>query len=365
MKRSQNFREAQAVAGGSAAAPTRPGRGRAPALPPIKTVYAVFKCHLDVGFADTQANVIGWYFNRYFPQAMDTAAALRRRTGRSATSGPPVRGWSISIWSRPRPGPRARMEQALAAGDLAWHGLPFNWETEMLDRSLLDASLGLSQSLDRRFGLKTIGAKMTDVPGHSRGIVGPLSEAGITFLNIGVNPASTYPAVPPLFRWRDPSGKEIVVMYHHHDYGGTVVVPGSDVAVSVQVRGDNSGPHSIDEIKEHLRRPGAAISGRKDRRRQPQHGRGGSCAVSGEFASGDAGDRRFLGLRLRQRSRQSFAVPRTQPAASGMAGLGQDEAERRRRHGLAAYAASSRLSIPGAATSKAIWATGASTRPPS
>ena len=37
-------------------------------------------------------------------------------------------------------------------------------------------------------------------------------------------------------------------MYHHRDYGGVVRVPGSDLAVSVNVRNDNSGPHLVIEI---------------------------------------------------------------------------------------------------------------------
>ena len=57
----------------------------------------------------------------------------------------------------------------------------------------------LSQSLDRRYGRTTTGAKMTDVPGHSRGLIGPLAENGVKFLDIGVNSASTPPAVPSLF----------------------------------------------------------------------------------------------------------------------------------------------------------------------
>ena len=38
------------------------------------------------------------------------------------------------------------------------------------------------------------------------------------------------------------------MMYHHHDYGGVVKVPGSDLAIDIEVRNDNSGPHSLDEI---------------------------------------------------------------------------------------------------------------------
>ena len=34
----------------------------------------IFKCHLDVGFTDTQANVLQMYFKKYYPQAIETAA---------------------------------------------------------------------------------------------------------------------------------------------------------------------------------------------------------------------------------------------------------------------------------------------------
>src|ERR1700681_431818 len=44
----------------------------------VKRVLVMFKCHLDVGFIDTQANVVRMYFERHFPQAIQTAAAVRR-----------------------------------------------------------------------------------------------------------------------------------------------------------------------------------------------------------------------------------------------------------------------------------------------
>src|SRR5580693_54849 len=36
----------------------------------VKSVLVVFKCHLDVGFTDTQANVMHTYFSKYYPAAM-------------------------------------------------------------------------------------------------------------------------------------------------------------------------------------------------------------------------------------------------------------------------------------------------------
>ncbi len=100
------------------------------------------------------------------------------------------------------------MEQAIQAGDIAWHALPFSWQTELMDRELIAGGVGLSKSLDRRFKRTTTGAKMTDVPGHTRAIIGPLSEQGVKFLDIGVNSASTPPDVPPVFLWKD-SGRQL------------------------------------------------------------------------------------------------------------------------------------------------------------
>jgi hypothetical protein len=213
----------------------------------VKRVLVMFKCHLDVGFTDTQAGVMRLYFDHYFPQAIQTANALRH-------AGEDRYVWTTGSWllyeylEQARGEDLRRAEQAVAAGDLAWHALPFSWETEMLDRSMIAGALGFSQSLDRRFGRTTTGAKMSDVPGHSRGIVGPLAENGVKLLDIGVNGASTPPEVPPLFVWKDPEGASLIMMYHHQGYGGVVQAMGSDLAVDVEMRGDNGGPHSVDEI---------------------------------------------------------------------------------------------------------------------
>ncbi|HTX76280.1 MAG TPA: DUF5054 domain-containing protein, partial [Terracidiphilus sp.] len=130
----------------------------------------------------------------------------------------------------------------------AWHALPFTWQTEMLSPSMIEGSLALARSLDRRFGAVTTGAKMTDVPGHTRGIIPPLAKHGITFLEIGVNGGSTPAQLPPVFLWKDPSGASLAMMYHH-EYEGIAVVPGSDLALVTRVRGDNSGPHTAGEIE--------------------------------------------------------------------------------------------------------------------
>ncbi len=214
--------------------------------PGVKRVLVMFKCHFDAGFIDTQAAVVHRYFKEYFPQAIDLAGQLRQ-------SGNYRYVWTTGSWllyeylEQATPEERTRMEKAISRGDIAWHALPFSWQTELMEASMISGSIGLSQALDRRFGRTTTGAKMTDVPGHTRGLIAPLAAQGVKFLDIGVNDASTVPRVSPLFLWKAPGGSTLVVMYHH-GYGGVLQVPGSDLAIAIVVRDDNMGPHTLEEI---------------------------------------------------------------------------------------------------------------------
>ena len=213
----------------------------------VKQVLLITKCHLDVGFTATQQKVKQRYFQEHFPAAMDRAAQLRLSGGDRYI-------WTTGSWllyeylEQASPAVRKKVEQAIEAQDLSWHALPFTWQTEMLDRSMIEGGLGISAALDRRFGRKTVGAKMTDVPGHTRGLITPLQAAGVQLLDIGVNPASTAPDVPEVFLWKSAAGNSLPVIYHRHDYGSVVTIPGTDAAVAVAVRGDNSGPHTPAEI---------------------------------------------------------------------------------------------------------------------
>jgi len=214
--------------------------------PAVKRVLVMFKCHFDAGFIDTQAAVVHKYFTEYFPNAIEIARAQNAQGKRRYV-------WTTGSWllfeylEQASPSDRKAMEQAIARGDIAWHALPFTWQTEMLSQSMIEGSLALSQSLDRRFGKVTTGAKMTDVPGHTRAIIAPLAKHGIGFLDIGVNDASAPAQVPPIFLWKSPGGQSLPVMYHL-GYGGITRVPGSDLALATVVRNDNSGPHTPEEI---------------------------------------------------------------------------------------------------------------------
>src|SRR6185369_13854150 len=126
-------------------------------LAQITQVLLTFKCHLDVGFDNTQAAIMRLYFDQYFPKAIEIAEELSRAGGDRYV-------WTTGSWmlyeylEQATPAQRKRAEQAVAAGHLAWHALPFTWQSEMLDRTMIAGSLGFSKTLDRRFGRSTSGA---------------------------------------------------------------------------------------------------------------------------------------------------------------------------------------------------------------
>ena len=163
--------------------------------------------------------------------------------------------WTTGSWliyeylEQAAPAARARMEEAIAAGDIAWHGLPFTTHTELMDPALLAFGLSLSKKLDKRFGKKTIAAKMTDVPGHTRSIIPFLAETNIAFLHIGVNPASTGPMVPEAFVWKGPADSDVVVLYSFGSYGSMHVIKDLPDALLFAHTGDNLGPPLPDEIR--------------------------------------------------------------------------------------------------------------------
>ena len=229
----------------------------------IEVVHLIFKTHLDVGFTDLAHKVVAKYFDEYIPKACQTARALRQQ-GKTERFVWTTGSWLIYEYlEQASSQARKALEEAIEAGDIIWHGLPFTTHCELMDASLFAYGLSLSQELDRRFGKKTVAAKMTDVPGHTRAIVPLLRAAGIKFLHIGVNEASTPPDVPPVFVWRDEGGADVVVMYQH-SYGNLMLVPGMSHALAFAHSYDNLGPQSMREVLEafdnlRVRFPGSQV----------------------------------------------------------------------------------------------------------
>ena len=207
----------------------------------VRFVHVVFKTHLDIGFTDLASLVKENYLNRFIPAAIQTAQELRKRGGAERfvwTTG----SWLIHTCFNAYDVKKCdALAEAIHRGDITWHALPFTTHTELMDERLFDYGLSLSAQLDRKFGRTTSAGKMTDVPGHTIGMVPLLAARGIKYLHIGVNGCSSLPDTPRVFRWRSPDGNEILVQYDK-SYGETLILPDSDEALVVVNANDNKDP---------------------------------------------------------------------------------------------------------------------------
>ena len=215
----------------------------------IKKVHLIFKTHLDIGFTKLSSQVERQYLEVFIPNTLNIIEQLKAEGAEERYV------WTTGSWliweflHQASPEAVKRLEDIIRQGDIVWNSLPYTVESEMMSRDLFETCLKRSQQLDQRFGKKTIAGKMTDVPGHTRSIVSPLHDAGISMLHIGVNSSSAVPGVSPVFRWRNTDGKEIVLVYQG-TYGEDMILPDGETVLSINFTGDNHGPHSIQRIKE-------------------------------------------------------------------------------------------------------------------
>lgn len=213
----------------------------------VKRVHVVFKTHLDIGFTDLAEHTVSRYIHQFIPHALETARLLRERGGKERliwTTG----SWLIDMYLKQAKGEQLSLfVEALERGDIVWHSLPFTTHTELMDKQLCSYGLSISKKLDKRFSRQSIAAKMTDVPGHSIALVPLLAANGVAFLHLGVNGGSPVPEVPPLFRWRAPSGEEVLVQYDA-TYGSSTAFEELEDVLVIENSADNSGPPSLEEV---------------------------------------------------------------------------------------------------------------------
>ncbi|MDO4364728.1 MAG: DUF5054 domain-containing protein, partial [Clostridia bacterium] len=182
----------------------------------MKKVIVVSKTHLDLGFTDYAENIRKKYLDEFIPNAVKTAESVNTKGKKFV--------WTTGSWllcEELKNGTRenaAALTKALKNGDIVAHALPFTLHTELLDRDSLEYGLSLIDTIDEIRGKKTISAKMTDVPGHTKALVPLLAKRGIKLLHIGVNGASAIPKVPECFLWKQ--GESEIVVIYSGEYGG-------------------------------------------------------------------------------------------------------------------------------------------------
>lgn len=217
----------------------------------MKKLFVLYKTHLDIGFTDFAKNIVSLYLKDYIPSAINTAISLFEGGEKKFVW--QTGSWILNEYLKCVSGEeRKRAEYAIANDLISWHALPFTAHTELFTPELLDYAIGISKGLDERYSKRTIAAKATDVPGMTKAMIKPLVRAGVRFLHIGVNPASCLPDVPPVFRWRNDDGEELIVMYNG-DYGEYTQIS-EESAATFRFAGDNCAPMNAESVVSRMER---------------------------------------------------------------------------------------------------------------
>lgn len=212
----------------------------------VSRAVVVFKTHLDIGFTGYAGDVLEQYCTNFIPAAADLA--FRVNTPEKKQFVWTVGSYLIKYYlDHAAPSDCERLSEAIRLGYVRWHGLACTTHTELMDERLLEYDLSISRSLDEKFGIKTIAAKMTDVPGHTIGLVPALAKAGIQYLHLGVNASSRVPEVPPFFLWK--YGESEVIVNYAGDYGETAFLE-NGAALEFFHAHDNAAPPTPEELEQ-------------------------------------------------------------------------------------------------------------------
>lgn len=211
----------------------------------MKKVFVVSKTHLDLGFTDYAENIKQKYLNTFIPDAISLAENVNTPDKKYFV-------WTTGSWllkemlNTADEAQKKRLETAIQNGNIAPHAMPFTTHSELLDYDTFDYGLSIVDALDEIRGRKTVAAKMTDVPGHTKGIIKLLAKHGIKLLHIGVNGASAIPEVPECFLWKN-GDCEIIVIYSG-DYGGAFKSDFMDEVLYFDHTLDNHGAPSPQKV---------------------------------------------------------------------------------------------------------------------
>ena len=213
----------------------------------MKKVIVVSKTHLDLGFTDYAENIKQKYIHTFIPEAIDLAEKVN-------TADKKYFVWTTGSWilkeALKNPHQKEKLTKALKDGNIVPHAMPFTTHTELLDVDSLDFGLSIVDGLDEIRGRKTISAKMTDVPGHTKGLVNILARRGIKLLHIGVNGASALVDVPPCFLWKN--GNDEIVVIYSGDYGGAFKCDLVDEVLYFDHTLDNHGAPSPQKVLDKI-----------------------------------------------------------------------------------------------------------------
>ena len=221
----------------------------------VQKIVVVFKSHFDIGYTKLAREVIHDYQTSTIDHALQVVDKSKSFPSDQQFVWT-VPGWPmkkiLEDWSGQTGERKAKVHAAFREGRFTVHAFPFTMQTEMVEPEALVRGLEFASQVSRTAGKPIpIAAKMTDVPSHSWILPTLLTHAGIHFLHLGSNPASSSPQVPTLFWWQGPDGSKLLTMYSNA-YGSGLFPPEGwklKTWLALQMRGDNAGPPEPEEVK--------------------------------------------------------------------------------------------------------------------
>ncbi len=225
----------------------------------VEEIILVYKSHFDIGYTHLASETIHKYRTSTIEGALDVVDKNKNLPLEQQFVWT-IPGWPmkkiLEDWEGQTPQRRQRVRDAFREGRFAVHALPFTMQVEMMEPEGMVRSLTYASELAREAGkpLPT-GAKMTDVPSHTKFTPTLLKNAGVNFLHLGCNPGSTPPEVPFLFWWEGPDGSRLLTMYSA-TYGNSLFPPDDwkyKTWIAMMMGSDNKPPPSPEKVREHIK----------------------------------------------------------------------------------------------------------------
>jgi len=224
--------------------------------PRLEQIIFVFKTHFDIGYTDLAERIVQKYSTSMINETLKTLDESKTMPADIQFRWT-VPGWPMKEILENRSGESKKViDDAIRNGRFVVHALPFTFETEAGDPEALVRGMQFSSVIAREHGLELPrDAKLTDVPSHSWFLPTLLKNAGVDFLQIGCNSASSSPDIPVLFWWEGPDQSRLMTLYWEAYYG-TDIIPADDwpfkTWIAIIHTNDNVGAPPIDEVNKTL-----------------------------------------------------------------------------------------------------------------
>ncbi|MFB8140694.1 glycoside hydrolase family 38 N-terminal domain-containing protein [Streptomyces parvus] len=182
------------------------------------TLHLVQHAHLDIGYTDPQSTVLA-EGRKYLDSLLELCRTTDDWPDESKFRWAVEGFFSYENWSQNRPARQvAEFLDRVREGRIELAAMPFNLHTETCSTDELHELLRPVRELREREGIDITTAMQTDVPGQVVGLPDVLADSGIRYLSVAHNWAGRAVPhhvggqdLPRLFRWRAPSGREVLV----------------------------------------------------------------------------------------------------------------------------------------------------------